>query len=235
MSSVLSRYKVQRVKIFYIIWFSELKEDPAAIQEANLLSSGQGRALLPSRGTTTSSSITSPSEYILQSLQETVKEIEEVLGQKRRLIGRNDNPEKMSGPELLDEKSAMQKQLLILEKRHGRPSSKQEKDIVRPLYEHYRIVKKLSGRLIGSMKEPNVLDLVPIMENETLDNFEGGGGGESSACSVVEIRMSPKAKRLSMSRGRSLEVNVKAAVAEAELLEEEREGGDNESFSEMNV
>ena len=49
----------------------------------------------------------------------------------------------MSREQVLAEKLALQKALLCLEERHGRPAQKRDRDMVRPLYERYRLVKRL--------------------------------------------------------------------------------------------
>ena len=41
------------------------------------------------------------------------------------------------------EKAAMQRELLKHESRHGRPSTKEEKEIMRSVYERYRLVQFL--------------------------------------------------------------------------------------------
>lgn len=52
----------------------------------------------------------------------------------------------MNRDQLIDEKVAVQKGLLFLENTYGRPSSKDERDIVRPLYDRYRLLKRLLAR-----------------------------------------------------------------------------------------
>ena len=44
------------------------------------------------------------------------------------------------------EKPALQRALLCLEERHGRPEHRRYRDLVRPLYERYRLVKRLAGK-----------------------------------------------------------------------------------------
>lgn len=64
------------------------------------------------------------------------------LSEKRVSGGRQDSLEDMSLDQLIDEKAAMQKALLQLEATFGRPSSKKDRDVVRPLYERYRQLKR---------------------------------------------------------------------------------------------
>lgn len=48
--------------------------------------------------------------------------------------------------QLLQEKTAVQKGLLYLEGMFGRPYSKEERDLARPLYDRYRQIKRLLNR-----------------------------------------------------------------------------------------
>lgn len=43
----------------------------------------------------------------------------------------------------MEEKVSIQKALLYLESIHGRPNSKEDRDIVRPFYDRYRILKRM--------------------------------------------------------------------------------------------
>lgn len=68
------------------------------------------------------------------------------LSDKRSTSSRTDKIEEMSGEELLDEKVAVQKALLYFESIYGRPSSKDDRDLVRPLYDRYRSLKRMVAR-----------------------------------------------------------------------------------------
>lgn len=46
----------------------------------------------------------------------------------------------------MNEKIAMQKALLYLESLHGRPTSREDRDLVRPLYDKYRSLKRLISK-----------------------------------------------------------------------------------------
>lgn len=54
--------------------------------------------------------------------------------------------EQMNNEQLLEEKISMQKALLYLESLHGRPSSKEDRDLVRPFYDKYRTLKRLLAK-----------------------------------------------------------------------------------------
>lgn len=65
------------------------------------------------------------------------------LSEKRAASGRGEVLEVMGHDQLIDEKAAMQKSLLQLEASFGRPSSREERDMVRGLYDRYRLVKRM--------------------------------------------------------------------------------------------
>ncbi|XP_035703421.1 protein FAM13A isoform X2 [Folsomia candida] len=86
-------------------------------------------------------------------------------------------PSLMTPAELQEEKNSLQKQLLILERKHGRPTKKEEKEIVRELYERYREVKRWGrkstssggggGKFLGVVPENGVLELGELGEETT--------------------------------------------------------------------
>ena len=65
------------------------------------------------------------------------------LSEKRLLAGRSENLDELSREQLLDEKVAVQKALLYLEGIFGRPVTRGDRDLVRPLYDRYRALKRL--------------------------------------------------------------------------------------------
>lgn len=77
------------------------------------------------------------------SMEEMVKEVEKKLNEKRIKYNRSDNMEELNYEQLLDEKTAVQKALLHIESAFGRPVSKEDRTVVRPLYDRYRTLKRL--------------------------------------------------------------------------------------------
>jgi hypothetical protein len=71
------------------------------------------------------------------------------LEEKRKETGRPLDLEDLSREQLLAEKVALQKALLHLESLHGRPATKGDRDLVRPLYDRYRSLKRLVIRSGG--------------------------------------------------------------------------------------
>ncbi|XP_062443085.1 protein FAM13B isoform X2 [Rhea pennata] len=85
---------------------------------------------------------------------------------------------KMTKDHLVEEKTSLQKSLLYYESQHGRPVTREERHIVKPLYDRYRLVKQMLTRasitpILGSpstKRRGQVLQ--PIIEGETAHFFE---------------------------------------------------------------
>ncbi|XP_025991987.1 protein FAM13A isoform X3 [Solenopsis invicta] len=103
------------------------------------------------------------------SIEEVVKEAEKKLNEKRIKYNRPDNMEELSYEQLVDEKTAVQKALLHIENTFGRPVSKEDRTVVRPLYDRYRTLKRLLIRAGASKNKDSVSELATILEHETMD------------------------------------------------------------------
>ncbi|XP_061421324.1 protein FAM13C [Lethenteron reissneri] len=103
----------------------------------------------------------------------TLQSIMERICEKRNEEQRPEDVTAMTRDQIAAEKTALQKGLLQFENVHGRPVSKQEKQLLKPLYERYRMVKQLLTRsrnfpIIGSPASlrRHIL-LRPIIEGQT--------------------------------------------------------------------
>lgn len=76
----------------------------------------------------------------------------------------------MSGEQLVHEKSAVQRALLYLESLYGRPTTREERDAARSLYNRYRIIKRLVNRTvtISGAGLSNLSELPTILEHEAM-------------------------------------------------------------------
>lgn len=83
----------------------------------------------------------------VSSMEEVVKEVERKLSEKRKKNDRSENMEELSYEQLMDEKTAVQKGLLHIENLFGRPVSKEDRAVVRSLYDKYRTMKRLLIRV----------------------------------------------------------------------------------------
>ncbi|XP_061858169.1 protein FAM13B isoform X2 [Colius striatus] len=85
---------------------------------------------------------------------------------------------KMTKDHLVEEKTSLQKSLLYYESQHGRPVTREERQIVKPLYDRYRLVKQMLTRasitpILGSPSTKRRGQMLqPIIEGETAHFFE---------------------------------------------------------------
>ncbi|XP_062856667.1 protein FAM13B isoform X2 [Trichomycterus rosablanca] len=105
--------------------------------------------------------------------EETLQLIEQHLRAKREEDGWPEDIRKMTKEQLTCEKTVLQKNLLYYEGLHGRPVTREERLIVKPLYGRYRMVKQMLTRVSitpiiasPSSKRRNQT-LQPIIEGET--------------------------------------------------------------------
>ncbi|XP_068423573.1 protein FAM13C-like isoform X2 [Clinocottus analis] len=77
------------------------------------------------------------------NVEETVNMITNRLKERRRELGLPDSVKEMSHFQTTMEKASLQKCLLYFESLHGRPSTRQERTLMKPLYDRYRLVKQL--------------------------------------------------------------------------------------------
>ncbi len=88
------------------------------------------------------------------------------LQEKRNEENRPPMIDDMTPEQLIDEKSSVQRALLYFESIYGRPGSSEERDAARPLYDRYRLLKRLVNRN-NSFSGGNI-ELPTILENEAL-------------------------------------------------------------------
>ncbi|GFT03924.1 protein FAM13A [Nephila pilipes] len=142
----------------------ELKDDPQLWDAESTIPSKS------SRGTNTRSSqglfSVAKSGAESMSIEETIKNALGYLVHHRKDMNRPENLEEMTKEQLVAEKVAIQKVLLNFENMHGRPASKAHRELVRPLYDRYRLTKRLINRNASSKDSA---DLMPILEHETMD------------------------------------------------------------------
>lgn len=85
---------------------------------------------------------------------------------------------KMTKDHLVEEKTSLQKSLLYYESQHGRPVTREDRHIVKPLYDRYRLVKQMLTRasitpILGSPSTKRRGQMLqPIIEGETAHFFE---------------------------------------------------------------
>lgn len=97
---------------------------------------------------------------------DTLRHVEDRLREKRSAVGRPAELKSMNSVEMQDEKTALQKALLYYESLHGRPTTRKDRDLARPLYDRYRQVKRIVMR---SRTKENMVELPPIIEHVAMD------------------------------------------------------------------
>ncbi|KAK5850380.1 hypothetical protein PBY51_001264 [Eleginops maclovinus] len=78
-----------------------------------------------------------------ETLEETVESLFRRLREKRQALNLPDNMKDMTQAQMVLEKITLQKCLLYFESVHGRPGVRQERVLVKPLYDRYQMIKRL--------------------------------------------------------------------------------------------
>ncbi|XP_065910926.1 protein FAM13A-like isoform X2 [Dysidea avara] len=81
-----------------------------------------------------------------------LEKCQKLLADNRRKAGRPDSLDHMSLEQLREEKLSVQKTLIEFENEHGRPETEEGKEMMRPIYDYYRQLKKLLGGRRGSTR-----------------------------------------------------------------------------------
>ncbi|XP_053284371.1 protein FAM13B isoform X5 [Pleuronectes platessa] len=125
--------------------------------------------------------------------EETLEMIQCRVKGKKQEDGWPDDIKKMTKEQLSCEKTVLQKNLLHYEGLHGRPVTREERLVVKPLYDRYRLVKQMLTRVtitpitVSPSSKRRSQTLQPIIEGETAHFWEeikeeeeeeqkGGGG-----------------------------------------------------------
>ncbi|XP_076443279.1 protein FAM13A-like [Babylonia areolata] len=99
-------------------------------------------------------------------VEDTLQMIMISLREKRQDASRPEDLTLMTKDQVQEEKLAVQKALLHFESLHGRPNSKEDKDLMRPLYDRYRAIKRM---LAKPMSPRNSLELPPVPEDQMME------------------------------------------------------------------
>ncbi|XP_021354807.1 protein FAM13B-like isoform X3 [Mizuhopecten yessoensis] len=102
------------------------------------------------------------------TMEQTLLVILQKLEEKRKDIRRPEDVNIMSREQVQDEKLSVQKALLHFESIHGRPRTKDDKDLMRPLYDRYRTIKRLLIKP-SSPRDKGELQTVPEDQPFELD------------------------------------------------------------------
>ncbi|XP_074505334.1 protein FAM13B isoform X5 [Sebastes fasciatus] len=131
---------------------------------------------------------------------------------------------KMTKEQLSCEKTVLQKNLLHYEGLHGRPVTREERLVVKPLYDRYRLVKQMLTRVsitpitVSPSSKRRSQTLQPIIEGETAHFWE-------------EIKEEEEDERKEREEGGEEEEEERGAVEEERDEEEEEEDEEEEGES----
>ncbi|XP_051474875.1 protein FAM13A isoform X4 [Apus apus] len=90
------------------------------------------------------------------AVEATLDSIQKKLQEKRTETNRPEDIKDMTRDQIAAEKVSLQKALLYYESIHGRPVTKNERQVMKPLYDRYRLVKQILSRA----------NTIPIIEEE---------------------------------------------------------------------
>uniref|UniRef100_A0A3P9CV74 Family with sequence similarity 13 member A n=1 Tax=Maylandia zebra TaxID=106582 RepID=A0A3P9CV74_9CICH len=100
-------------------------------------------------------------------VESTLEGIQKKLQEKRDEVNRPEDIKDMTREQIAAEKVALQKALLYYESIHGRPMTKSERQIMKPVYDRYRLVKQILCRA----------STIPVIEEE--DGSEDDGDSKT--------------------------------------------------------
>ncbi|XP_040183429.1 protein FAM13A isoform X2 [Rana temporaria] len=135
------------------------------------------------------------------SIEATMETIQKKLQEKRSEVNRPEDIKDMTRDQIATEKVSLQKALLYYESVHGRPVTKCERQVMKPLYDRYRLFKQILYRantipVIGSPSSKRRSPLLqPIIEGETASFFkeeeEEGSEDDSNVNNDYAVTMKP--------------------------------------------
>ncbi|XP_058497548.1 protein FAM13A isoform X3 [Solea solea] len=111
-------------------------------------------------------------------VESTLEAILKKLQEKREEVNRPEDIKDMTREQIGAEKVALQKALLYYESIHGRPVTKSERQIMKPLYDRYRLVKQILCRA----------STIPVIEEE--DGSEDDGDSKTQFTVTVRPDLS---------------------------------------------
>lgn len=117
-------------------------------------------------------------------VEDTLLVIQVTLKEKRQDAGRPEDLTLMSRDQVQEEKLAIQKSLLHFEGLHGRPTSKEDKDLMRPLYDRYRAIKRM---LAKPMSPRNSLELPTVPEDQMIEIPSGGAASAALFRNAIRV------------------------------------------------
>ncbi|XP_051939578.1 protein FAM13A isoform X1 [Hippocampus zosterae] len=149
-------------------------------------------------------------------VENTLEGILKKLQEKRQEVDRPEDIKDMTREQIGAEKLALQKALLYYESIHGRPVTKSEREIMKPLYDRYRLVKQILSRA------------------STIPVICGGGGAVTSTPANGYFSTSPQGSPSSKRRGPLLQPIIEGVTALFfDDVKEEEEGSEDDGDAKL--
>uniref|UniRef100_A0A8C9T634 Family with sequence similarity 13 member A n=1 Tax=Scleropages formosus TaxID=113540 RepID=A0A8C9T634_SCLFO len=132
-------------------------------------------------------------------VENTLEGVQKKLQEKREEAGRPEDIKDMTREQIVAEKVALQKALLYYESIHGRPVTNSERQIMKPLYDRYRLVKQIlcrasaipvigspSSKRRGPLLQP-IIEGVPALFFDNVKEEEDGSEDDGDAKTPLGI------------------------------------------------
>ncbi|XP_069505178.1 protein FAM13B isoform X2 [Ambystoma mexicanum] len=152
--------------------------------------------------------------------EDTLELILKKLREKRAEQGLPEEMKVMTKDNLAEEKTSLQKSLLYYESLHGRPVTREERQVVKPLYDRYRLVKQMLTRA----------SITPILEEEEDEECLSMSSESSETASPIvetehirkqeEENVSPKVEEFQQKMALDIRLSSSRASSMPELLEQ---------------
>ncbi|XP_062379114.1 protein FAM13A isoform X3 [Sardina pilchardus] len=193
-------------------WMNELAKLSKDLKEHKLMKSEEDLTPLPrQRSNTLPKSFGSqlekkPSEAKAPKppVETTLETVMAKLEEKRLEVSRPEDIKDMTREQIAAEKVALQKALLYYESIHGRPVTKSERQIMKPLYDRYRLVKQIlcrastipvigspSSKRRGPLLQP-IIEGVPALFFDDIKEEEDGSEDDGDYKTQFTVTVRPE-------------------------------------------
>ncbi|XP_067297053.1 protein FAM13A isoform X2 [Pseudorasbora parva] len=143
-------------------------------------------------------------------VESTLDTVMNKLQEKRKEAGRPEDVKDMTREQIGSEKVALQKALLYYENIHGRPITKNERQVMKPLYDRYRLVKQIlcrasaipvigspSSKRRGPLLQP-IIEGVPALFFSDTKEEEDGSDDDNDTRTQFTVTVKPELSMLGL-------------------------------------
>ncbi|KAK7161306.1 hypothetical protein R3I94_004092 [Phoxinus phoxinus] len=134
-------------------------------------------------------------------VESTLDAVMNKLEEKRNEAGRPEDVKDMTREQIGGEKVALQKALLYYENIHGRPITKNERQVMKPLYDRYRLVKQIlcrasaipvigspSSKRRGPLLQPIIEGVPALFFSDTKEEEDGSDDDDTRTQFTVTVK-----------------------------------------------